>query len=166
MSREFPPEEPDQEPPEPEGHIRTTGPGVLIGFGVAGLVLGWLLRTVTLATQGTSPRVGWLPVGALFFVAVIIGSVAWSTYSALQRRHERIEPHRAVNRLVLAKSCAMVGALLAGGYVGYAVGWVGSASELAGLQIAQALLAALASVLIVAGSLGLERACRADRSRD
>jgi hypothetical protein len=166
VSREFPPEEPEEEPPEPQGHIRTTGPGVLIGFGVTGLVLGWLLRTLLVATQGPSPRVGWLPVGALFFVAVIIGSVAWSTYVALHRRHERIEPHRAVNRLVLAKSCALAGALISGGYLGYAVSWMGTTSDAAGLQITQALLAALASVLIVAGSLGLERACRTDRSRD
>jgi hypothetical protein len=43
---------------------------------------------------------------------------------------------------------------------------MGTTSDAAGLQITQALLAALASVLIVAGSLGLERACRTDRSRD
>ena len=36
------------------------------------------------------------------------------------------EPHRAVNRLVLGRAGALVGALVAGGYAGYAVSWIGS----------------------------------------
>ena len=35
------------------------------------------------------------------------------------------QPHQAVNRLVLAKACALAGALVAGGYLGYALSWVG-----------------------------------------
>jgi hypothetical protein len=66
-----------------------------------------------------------------------------------------------VNRLVLAKSCALAGAMVAGGYLGYALSWVGiSEAQLAGQRIARSLLAGLASVLIVIGSLLLERACR------
>ena len=30
-----------------------------------------------------------------------------------------------MNRLVLARACALVGALVAAGYVGYAVSWLG-----------------------------------------
>ncbi len=46
-------------------------------------------------------------------------------------RHERLEPHQAVNRLVLARACALVGALVAGGYLGYALSWLGVDAELA-----------------------------------
>jgi glucuronide carrier protein len=43
---------------------------VLIGFALTGLVLGWLLRPVSLQLRGAAPTVGWLPVLALAFVAV------------------------------------------------------------------------------------------------
>jgi len=141
--------------------MRTTGAGSLLGFALTGLVLGWLLRPVSIQLGGVAPTVSWLQVLALFFVALILGSVAWSTYHSLHKRHQRIEPHRAVNRLVLAKSCALAGAMVAGVYFGYALSWVGvTAAELAEERITHSLLAGLASVLIVAGSLFLERACR------
>ncbi|HET6699473.1 MAG TPA: DUF3180 domain-containing protein [Nocardioidaceae bacterium] len=152
----------EQEPggtPGP-GHLRPTGPGVLVGFALTGLVLGWLLRPVSIQLRDAAPTVGWLPVLALAFVAVIVGAVAWATYR-LQRGPERIEPHRMVNRLVLAKACALVGALVGGGYLGYAFSWVGlTEAQLAGQRMLQATLAALACVAIVTGSLLLERACR------
>ena len=76
-------------------------------------------------------------------------------------RREWLEPHRAVNRLVLAKSCALVGALVAGGYAGYAVSWIGLDAELADAagrtlgrwRRSAGLVDRLAAVL-------LERACR------
>ena len=163
MSREFEPDDDEDAglPPEPSGHIRTTGAGSLVGFALTGLVLGWLLRPVSIQLGGVSPTVSWLQVLALFFVALILGSVAWSTYHSLHKRHQRLEPHRAVNRLVLAKSCALAGAMVGGVYLGYALSWVGiTAAELAKERMTHSLLAALASVLIVAGSLFLERACR------
>jgi hypothetical protein len=169
VTRQFEPEEDpdDEEPPEPSGHIRPTGPGALTGFAVTGLVLGWLLRTVAIRMHGAAPTVGWLPVFALLFVAAIVGAVAWSTYRSLHQRHERIEPHRAVNRLVLAKSCALAGAMVAGGYFGYALSWVGvTEGELAKQRVLHSLLAGVAGVLIVVGSLLLERACRvSDRDK-
>lgn len=155
------PPEPDDEGPEPSGHLRPTSAGAVTGFALAGLVLGWLLHLVSVRVRGTAPTVGWLPVLALVLVAAIIGGVAWSTYRALQVRHERLEPQHAVNRLVLAKSCALAGAMVAGGYFGYAFSWLGNTdSDLAKQRVTQALLAGLAGVLIVAGSLVLERACR------
>ncbi len=163
MSRQFDPEEDpeDDERPGP-GHIRTTGVGALVAFALTGLVLGWLLRPVSIRLTDRAPLVGWVPVLALLFVAVIIGSVAWVTHRSLHRRHERIEPHRAVNRLVLGKSCALAGAMLAGGYFGYALSWLGLESELAGQRVTRSLVGGFASVFIVAFSLLLERACRID----
>lgn len=169
MSREFGPEDhpDDDDGPEPTGHISTTGAGALIGFALAGLVVGWLVRPVSIRLDGTAPTVGWPAVGALFFVAAIVGSVAWSTYLAFHRRHERIEPHRAVNRLVLAKACALAGAAVGGGYFGFALSWMGLVqADLARDRVTHSLLAGLASVLIVAGSLLLERACRVSPKGD
>jgi small-conductance mechanosensitive channel len=162
VTRDLPPEEDeDTEPPEPTGHIRTTGAGALVGFGLTGLVLGWLLRPASIRINGSAPTVGWIPVLALVLVAAILGAVAWLTYRDLHRRGRVLEPHKAVNRLVLAKSCALAGAMVAGGYFGYALSWWRVTEAALGTQrIVQSVVAGVASVLIVAGSLLLERACR------
>lgn len=141
-----------------------TTAGTLVGFALTGLVLGWLVRPVSVATAGSAPTVSWLPVLALLFVAVIIGSVAWSTHRLIHRRRQRLQPHHAVNRLVLAKACALAGALVAGGYFGYALSWLGlTEGTLARERMLHSALAGVAGVLLVAGSLLLERACRVSR---
>jgi hypothetical protein len=162
VTRDLPPEEHDDEPTErPAGHVHPTGPGALVGFFVTGLVLGWLLRPVSIRVNGTAPTVGWLPVLALLLVALIMGAVAWVTYRDLHRRGRRLEPHKAVNRLVLAKACALAGAMVGGGYFGYALSWWRvSEAALVQQRLLQSLVAGIAGVLIVAGSLLLERACR------
>ena len=167
MSRQPPPEndpadDPERDqPPEPKGHVRTTGAGPLVVLWLVGFVLGWLLRPVSIRLNDVAPTVGWLPVLALLLVAAILGAVAWSTYRDLHRRRELLEPQHAVNRLVLAKSCALVGALVGGGYFGYALSWWNvSESALAEQRLLQSALAGVAGVLIVAASLLLERACR------
>ncbi len=165
MTRDPEPDrEPDEEPPEPAGHVRPTSAGAITGFALVGLVLGWALRPLSITWRGVAPTVGWLPVLALALVAVIVGAVALSTYRALQVRHERLPAHQAVNRLVLAKSCALAGAMVSAGYFGYAFSWLGHAdAELARQRVTQALLAGFAGVAIVIGSLVLERACRVSR---
>ena len=102
----------------------------------------------------------WVQVLALALVAVILAAVAWSTYRTLQARRQRIAAHQAVNRLVLAKACALAGAAVAGGYLGYALSWVGNEAELAEERLVRSVIAGLAGVAIVAASLLLERACR------
>jgi len=156
-----PDDEEDDAPSNPPGHVGTTGAGPLTLFALTGLVLGWLLRPVSIRMNGAAPTVGWLPVLALLFVALVVGSVAWATHRSLHKRQEWIEPHRAVNRLVLAKSCALAGAMVAGWYFGYALSWLGIAeAELARQRVARSLVGGVAGVLIVVVSLLLERACR------
>lgn len=163
MTREYEPDEDEQTPPEPPGHVGSTRAGTVTGFALVGLVLGWLLRPVGMRVSGAAPTVGWLPVLTLLFVALILGSVAWLTYRSLHRRGEWIEPHKAVNRLVLAKSCALAGAIVGGGYLGYALSWLGiEGPELAQQRMLRSLVGGLAGALIVATSLLLERACRVD----
>jgi hypothetical protein len=155
--------DPDDEPPS-DGRLRSTSPGVVTGFALVGLVLGWLLRPVAVAVNGAAPTVGWLPVLALLFVAVVVGAVAWTTHRQLHRRRERLQPHHAVNRLVLAKSCALAGALVAGGYLGYALSWFGlTDAELAHQRVVHALIGGASGALLVVASLLLERACRVSR---
>ena len=61
---------------------------------------------------------------------------------------------------MLAKACALVGALVAGGYVGYALSWVGLAAELADQRMLRSGVAALGGLLTCGAALLLERACR------
>jgi hypothetical protein len=148
------------EPGPPEGRLRTTGPGLVVGWALAGLVLGRLLRPLLTELDRTAPQIGWLQAGSLYLLAAVLCGVAWVTHRALQVRRVRLRPHEAVNRLVLAKACALVGSLVAGGYLGYALSWAGAAAELSDERVTMSLVAAGGAVLTVVGSLLLERACR------
>ena len=167
MSREpdLPPEPDDEEPPEPAGHVGPTTVGSLLGFALVGLVVGWSVRGLSVRWRGTAPVVGWVQVLALVLVAVIVWAVAWSTYRTVQTRGGRLLPQHAVNRLVLAKSVALAGAMVCGGYLGYVLSWLGHTdAELARERVVHSLVAAGASAVAVAGSLLLERACRVRRT--
>ena len=71
-----------------------------------------------------------------------MGFLAWHTWQTVQVRGERLEAQQAVNRLVLARACALAGTLVAAGYIGYAVSWLGDASALADTWILRAVVAA------------------------
>jgi Protein of unknown function (DUF3180) len=154
------PEDDQDQPEEPQGNLRPTSPGEVAAALLVGLIVGRLVKPLSSYVMDSAPQVGWLPVGLLFFVAAILGYVAYVTHRTIQRRHERLEPHQAVNRLVLAKSCALAGALLTGGYFGYAISWFGQDAELAGQRFWHSTFAGVAGILITAASLFLERACR------
>jgi Protein of unknown function (DUF3180) len=149
----------DDEKPS-DGHLQPTSAGLVTAWAVAGLVGGWLLHPVAERISGTAPVVTWLQPIALFLVAAIVGGAAWATWRAVQVRREWLEPQKAVNRLLLARSCALVGALMAGGYLGYAVSWLGSDSALADERGWRSVAGGVAGALIVVAALLLERACR------
>jgi hypothetical protein len=156
---------PDDDPPEPTGSLRPTSPGALTVSLVLGLAIGWALHPVMTALTGGPPLVSWTQVLALVLVAAIMGFLAWHTWQTVHVRGERLEPHQSVNRLVLARACALAGALVGAGYVGYAVGWLGDGSRLADRWILRAVVAAAAAAAVTLASLALERACRADGGR-
>jgi hypothetical protein len=150
------PQGPDDRP----GRLRPTSAAALTAWGVVGLVGGWLLRTVVVRSGGTPPIVTWAQPLALVLVALILGATAYLTWRTMHVHRQRLEPHQAVNRLVLARACALVGALVAGGYLGYAVSWIGVGTELADQRVVRSVVAGLGGVAIVVTALLLERACR------
>ena len=154
------PDEDRDEPPEPQGTLRPLSPAVVTAWALAGLVLGWLWHPVSGRLSGTAPVISWAQPGALWLVAIAIAITWWQTYRTVQVHRQRLEPHRAVNRLVLGRAGALVGALVAGGYAGYGVSWIGDPAELAGQRIVRCAVAVAAGVAIVVGALLLERACR------
>nr|WP_218855793.1 DUF3180 domain-containing protein [Nocardioides daedukensis] len=131
----------------------------MAAWGVVGLVGGWALRPLTQNYADSSPVVTWLQVAALVFVAAFLAGTAWVTHRTISRR-SWIDPHKAVNLLVLAKACALVGALVAGGYAGYAIAWIGEPAELAEQRMIRSGLAAVAGLAMCVAALLLERACR------
>jgi MFS family permease len=153
----------DDEPSEPEGSLRPTSYVVVTAWAVIGLLLGWLWHPVAERLSGTAPVISWAQPAALWLIAVVVGITAWHTHRAVQVRHERLEPHRAVNRLVLGRAAALVGALVAGGYAGYAVSWIGDPAELAGQRILRSAVAVVAAITTMVGALLLERACRVQK---
>ncbi|HET6968870.1 MAG TPA: DUF3180 family protein, partial [Ornithinibacter sp.] len=97
-----PPPEPDPDE-EPTGYLRPTPPGVVTAWGVVGLVGGWLVHPLSEAVSGTAVVVSWVQPGALLLLAAAVGVTAWQTWRAVHVRRQLLEPHRAVNRLVLGR---------------------------------------------------------------
>lgn len=141
------------------GTLEPTRPVVLAGWALAGFVLGWLVNPLS-DRWGTPPLVSWAQPLGLALVAAILGGTAWSTWRTVHVRREPLEPQRAVNRLVLARACAYVGALVGGGYLGYAVSWIGEESPLGDDRLLRSGVAGVAGVLTAVAALLLERACR------
>lgn len=150
----------DHDPDEPRGTVRPTGPAgpsIFVGIGLVG---GWLVRPLSLRIGAAEPRVTWLGIGLVWFLAATVAGAAWSTWRA-RKAGLRLEPHRAVNRLVLGKACVLVGAALAGGYAGFALAHLGVVDAgAATTQLWHALVAALGGVAMLVAALVLEQACR------
>lgn len=150
--------QPDPEPPH--GSLRPTSGRALALSAVLGLVLGWSLHLIGQRVTGNAPTVSWAQPLTLVLVAGILSFLAWHTWRTVQVQGRRLEPQHALNRLVLARACAVAGALVAAAYVGFAVSWVGDASHLADRWITRSLVAAGAAAAVLAASLVLESACR------
>ncbi len=131
-------------------------------LGTVGLVLGWSVRAVATRLDLPVPTVSWLQVVGLAVGAGMVALTARHTRGAVRRRTGDLRAHEAVNRLVLGKACALVGALAAGAYVGAAISWVGALSERAEENVARSAVAALGAAALTASGLLLERACRTE----
>ena len=126
---------------------------------------GWSPAGCSTGSSTAAPaclrRCPWAQPLALVLVAAILFGTAWSTRRTIAQHPARLSPHQAVNRLVLARACAYVGALAAGAYLGYAVSWLGVGAanwQVSGPSGRPA--PASAGMLVVVGGLLLERACR------
>ena len=151
---------PEEELEPPPGRIRPTGPGPVVVAGVIGLVVGWSVRPICLRLGYAEPDLSLVSIGLLYFAAAIIGGSAYLTHRTVQRDRIALAPHQAVNRLVLGKACALVGALLTGGYLGYAVAQLGVGDPASDARLLRSLVAALGAAAVTAAALLLELACR------
>lgn len=78
-----------------------------------------------------------------------------------------MDPRRAVRYLLLAKACAWVGALVAGGYLGFGLQFIDELNiPLPHQRAVRSLCAAFAAAVVVVAGLLLERACRVPDDED
>jgi len=152
-------------PPDPRGNIQPTGPGPLVVLGALAAVFGWLVRPITIRLDVAEPVIAVWTVVVVFLLAAGVGFVAWRTWRILQRPTARgvepLLPYQAVNRLLLGKAAAMAGAMVLGGYAGFAIAHLGiTPTELSRQRLVRSGLASLGGLLLMVAGLVLERACR------
>lgn len=160
MIRDLPPDPPEDEE-EPQGSLRPLGPGPVVLLGLVGLVGGWLVRQVALRLDRVAPHVPPLSVAAIFFAAAIVLVAAWGTWRTVHRMGRRLPAHQMVNRFVLARTCALVGALVLGGYAGNGISHLGVGES--AREVWWSLGAAAGGLVLMVSGLLLERACRVPR---
>jgi len=128
---------------------------------VIGLGLGGLVRPAFERADAVAPMVSWAVPLTLGFFALVLGALAWGTHKTLRTDHRRIEPHRAVNLLVLGKASALVGALMAGAYTGFAISFLSVWEVPSGRdRVVHAAVAAVVAAVVMVGGMLLERALK------
>lgn len=128
---------------------------------------GWLLVVIVNAVGATPPEVPWTAPIGLVVVTALVGALAYSTSQRIQVRRERVEPSRAVALLVLGKASALAGAVIAGGYLAYALMFLTRLDAAAPRdRVIRSVIAALVGLALVVAGLLLERACRVPRGDD
>jgi hypothetical protein len=149
------------------GSIKITPPRALAVAALFGVLAGWLVVAAANSFDLVAPQVPWTAPVALFLIAALVGVIAYSTHQRIHVRRQRIEPQRAVAFLVLGKASALAGALVAGGYLTYALMFITRLDAVAPRdRVIKSAVAAVAGVALAVAGLLLERACRVPRSDD
>nr|WP_294694969.1 DUF3180 domain-containing protein [uncultured Friedmanniella sp.] len=149
------------------GSVDLTPRRSLVAAALIGGAVGWLVVVTANAFDLLPPRIPWsAPIGLVVFAA-LVGALAWSTHVRLQVRRERMEPRRAVAFLVLGKASALAGAVVAGGYLGFALNFLTRLDAATPRdRVVRSAVAVVAGIALMAGGLLLERACKVPGSDD
>lgn len=152
---------------QPGGSVALTPRRALVVAALFGGLTGWIVVVTAGALDALPPQVPWsAPVGLLVFAA-LVGALARSTHQRIQVRRERVEPQRAVAYLVLGKASALAGALVAGGYLGFALNFLGSLDAATPRErVVRSAVAVVAGLVLMVAGLLLERACKVPGSDD
>lgn len=114
------------------------------------------------------PPTPWVAIGLLVALAALVVSAAWPVRTQLTvRRSARFDPLRAARTLVLAQASALTGAGALGWYAGQLLVALRDV-DLTPVRssIVRIVLAALASVVLMAAGLWAQSMCRLDDDRD
>ncbi|HSU37214.1 MAG TPA: DUF3180 domain-containing protein [Propionibacteriaceae bacterium] len=146
---------------QPGGSVKLTPVRALVVAALFGGLAGWLLVVTANAFDLIPPEVPWTAPIGLVLLAALVGALAYSSHQRIQVRRERMEPSRAVAFLVLGKASALAGALVAGGYFGFALMFLTRIDAVAPRdRVIRSGIAVLAGVALCVAGLLLERACK------
>ncbi len=144
-----------------------TPPRALAVAAMFGGLAGWLFVITLDALDIVPPTVPWTAPIGLVLIAALVGLLAYSTRQRIQVRRERVEPQRAVAFLVLGKASALAGALVAGGYLGFAVNFVSRLDAIGPRErVVRSAVAMVAGIGLCGVGLLLERACKVPGADD
>lgn len=160
---------------EREPALRPTEPATLVVAGLAAAATGWLLISNLYQDM---PPLGWPPVIIIAGLAALEAVVAQSLWSRLHRQDRGkaravagrgpVEPLIVARFAVLAKASSLGGALFAG-FFGGLLPWLAIESRrlpAASADLPPAIGGLMASALLLAAALWLERACRVPPRED
>jgi H+/Cl- antiporter ClcA len=155
-------------PVEPSGgSVSLTPFRALVVAALFGGLAGWLLVVTANAFDLIPPEVPWTAPIGLIVVAALVGALAYVTHQKIQVRHERIAPERAVAFLVLGKASALAGAVVAGGYFGFALMFLTRLDAAAPRdRVIRSAVAIVAGIALCIVGLLLERACKVPEEPD
>ena len=146
---------------QPGGSVKLTPFRALVVAALFGGLAGWLLVVTANAFDLIPPEVPWTAPIGLILLAALVGALAYSTHQRIQIRRERMEPSRAVAFLVLGKASALAGALVTGGYFGYALMFLTRIDAVAPRdRVIRSGIAVGAGIALCIAGLALERACK------
>ena len=124
-----------------------------------GALIGWTIVAVT-GRDGVPLRVAWSGPITLLAAAAVLVCIAYVLHLRLQVNRLRIPDRQAVAWLALGKAAAVVGALMAGGYFGFAVRFVTDLSTDAPRErVIRSAVAIVGGIGVMLASLRIERAC-------
>ncbi|MFD1824907.1 DUF3180 domain-containing protein [Mumia zhuanghuii] len=140
--------------------LRRSSAVQLAVLGVVGLAVGRAMRPFLEWRDSVVPTVSWVAAGTMLFLAAILAVLAWTTFQSLHREQRTMHATRALRLLALAKASAIVTALIAGYYVGFALSFAGDMElALPRERVVRSAAAAIAALVALAAALALERAC-------
>jgi H+/Cl- antiporter ClcA len=149
------------------GSVSLTPLRALVVAAIFGGLAGWLLVVTANAFDLIPPEVPWTAPIGLILVAALVGALAYVTHQKIQVRRERMDPQRAVAFLVLGKASALAGALVAGGYFGFALMFLTRLDAAAPRdRVIRSAVAIVAGVALCVMGLLLERACKVPSEPD
>lgn len=151
-----------------EPALRPTEPATLIVAGLAAAATGWLLISNLYQDM---PPLGWPPVVVIAGLAALEAVIAQNLWSRIHGRARAraaaagrapLEPLMVARFAVLAKASSLGGALFAGFFAGLLPWLIIESGRLpaASADLAPAIGGLVASALLLAAALWLERACR------
>jgi len=141
--------------------MRPTNAATLVVAALAAAAAAWLLIS---RFYQNMPELTWLPAVTLAALAVAEGVAAHTTKARIEHRpgREPIDPLLVARFVVLAKASSLAGSLFGGFYAGLSVWLLIERQRLSHAvgDFPVALAGLVASALLVAAALWLERSCR------